>query len=280
MAKVAVLGLGAMGSRMAARLMEAGHDTRVWNRTLRKNTVPGVKAMDSPARAADGADLVLSMVRDDAASEAVWLGEGGALQTLAQNAVAADASTISPAHARHLGEVIGPRFLHTPVIGSRPQAEAGQLVVFAGGGAEEIEKARPVLSAFAGSVHPFPSPEAASLAKLSVNGMFALQLAALAELFGLARKSGSSDEALREAIAATPVLSPAAAMASQAMLAGNFAPAFPIDLVEKDLQLLTDAAEKAGARAPLASATCAVFGEAKANGYSGDNITGIAQIYP
>jgi 3-hydroxyisobutyrate dehydrogenase-like beta-hydroxyacid dehydrogenase len=138
MTKVTVLGLGAMGSRMAANLLKAGHAVTVWNRSPAKTLVTaGAQLAASPKAAAQGADFVIAMVRDDDASRDLWLSpETGAFAGLSQGAVAIESSTLTANWARTLGEEAKQRgltFLEAPVAGSRPQAEAAQLVYFVGG---------------------------------------------------------------------------------------------------------------------------------------------------
>src|ERR1700761_3541667 len=140
MTKIAVLGLGAMGSRMAANLLKAGHQVTVWNRTpdvAAALVAAGAKQVLTPREAAMGADFVIAMVRDDEASRTIWLApETGALAGLAKDAIAIESSTLSPSWVRELGGVVakkGVAFLEAPVAGSRPQAEAGQLVYLVGG---------------------------------------------------------------------------------------------------------------------------------------------------
>lgn len=270
MMRVGVLGLGAMGRRMAARLVAAGHEVTVWNRS------PGVAVegavAGSLAEAARG-EVVIAMVRDDAASGAVW---AEALPVMAKGALAVECSTLSPAHVTELharAAAVGVDFLDAPVAGSRPQAEAGALVFLAGGEAAAVARAEPVLRAMGRAVHHAGAPGAGAVVKLMVNTLLAAQVAAMAELMGMAARAGLEMERALAAVADTPVWSPALAGASGAMRVRSFAPAFPIDLVVKDLALA--AAEEM----PMASATLDIYSKAAAQGHGGDNITGVVQLY-
>ncbi|MFM2391916.1 MAG: hypothetical protein RLZZ437_3471 [Pseudomonadota bacterium] len=273
---IAFLGLGAMGSCMVARLVAAGHDVTVWNRTARP-APPGATVATTPRAAAQGADVVISMLRDDAASDTVWLDPAvGAMACLSAQAIGIEASTISPAQARRLHAARGNAlFLDSPLAGSRPQAEAGQLIFMAGGDAAVLERATPVLLAMGGAVHHAGGPGAGAAVKLLVNSLFAAQLAALAELIGMAQALGVDPARAIEVFGATPVASPAAKGAAAAMLARNFAPAFPIDLVVKDLGL----ALGSGGALPVTQAVAAIFDAAVTEGFGQDNITGIIQRY-
>lgn len=279
---IAVLGLGAMGSRMAAKLIDAGHEVTVWNRSQAHPTPQGATRAASPADAAAGASLVISMLRDDAASQAVWLGEGGALASLPENAVGIECSTLSMPFVSELGEVFakaGRAFLDAPLAGSRPQAEAGQLIFFVGGDPQALETARPALEAMGAAVHHAGAAGAGALVKLMVNALFGAQLALLGEVIGMARRSGHDVARAVEILGATPVASPAAKLSAGAMLGEAFPPAFPIDLVEKDFGLLAASAAALGASVPLGEATRAIYAAAKGEGYGEDNITGIVQRY-
>lgn len=282
MAKVAFLGLGAMGGRMAARLAAAGHEMTVWNRTPAAAApllAAGARAVGSPRAAAEGAEVVLSMLRDDAASTAVWDDPGeGAAAGLAPGAVAAEASTLTPGRVGRLAARVsaaGAGFLAVPVLGSLPQAEAGTLVHLAGGDAALVERMRPILAVTGSSLRHVGGPEDAALAKLLVNGLFAVQAAALAETLGRARRGGIGAAALRDLLEGLPVLSPAAAGLLGLMVAGRDAPLFPVELVAKDLGYLLDG----GGSQPVATAAAAVFANASRAGHGAANISAVHRLY-
>lgn len=278
---ISFLGLGAMGARMAGRLVAAGHDVTVWNRSDGE-TPAGAARAASPAEAASGADLVFSMVRDAAASRDVWTGSDGALAALKPGAVGVECSTLSLPFVRELAGAFADRgrgFLDAPVAGSRPQAEAGALIFLVGGEDPDLAAARPALEAMSGAIHHAGPAGSGALVKLMVNALFGAQVAALAELIGLARRAGGDGPRAVEILCATPVAAPALQAAGPAMLGEAFPPAFPIDLVAKDFRLLTESAREAGARLPLGEATRAVYEAAAREGYAEDNITGVVQRY-
>lgn len=286
MTRIAVLGLGAMGARMVARLLQAGHEVSVYNRTAAAAealAAQGARPAASPGDAAVGAAAVISMVRDDEASRAVWLDpDRGAAAVLAPGTLAIESSTLTPDWARELaGEIAaaGGRFLEAPVAGSRPQAEAGQLIYFLGGAAADLETARPILESLGAALHHVGPAGTGAVVKLAVNALFGIQVAAVAELLGLVRRSGVDPQLAAEILGATPVMSPAAKGAAAAMLAGNFAPLFPIDLVEKDFGYVSAAAAAAGAQVPTAEAVRQVYACAKDRGFGGANIAGVVQLF-
>lgn len=286
MTRIAFLGLGAMGGRMARRLLDNGHDVTVWNRTVGAADGligAGAKWAESPYRAAEGAELVISMVRDDEASMRVWCHPAdGALKGMENGAVGIECSTLTVTHVRELAAQMaeqGVGFLDAPVAGSRPQAKAGQLIFLAGGEASTLAKVQPILQVMGGKVLHAGENGAGAATKLLVNAMFGIQLSAMAELIPMVSSLGIAPEAAVEAFSATPVCSPAAAGAAGAMLNRQWQPAFPIDLVAKDFSLLQQTGESVKGPLPVTTAVSEVFASACKEGFGGDNITGIIQRY-
>lgn len=283
---IGIIGLGAMGARMAQRLLDAGHDVAVYNRTAERAKAlveAGATAAQTPRGAASGRDIVVSMVRDDDASRAVWLdGETGALAALRKGAVAIESSTLTPAWTTELANAIqdtGATFLDAPVAGSRPQAEAGKLIYLVGGDGAVLDGVREVLLAMGAAVHHVGPIGAGMSIKLAVNALFGVQVAALAELLGMLRRSGIADMQAMEVLCAMPITSAAAKGVGGLMAARKFDPMFPIALVEKDLGYAADHAERLGTTAPTTSAVRAVYARALTEGFGADNITGVAKLY-
>ena len=173
----------------------------------------------------------------------------------------------------------GVRFVDVPLAGSRPQAEAGELIFFVGGDKHTVSELTPALDVLGSRIHQLGQLGHGMAMKLAVNALFGTQVAALAELIGLLERSGlSATEAMRT-LASVPVTSPAAAAAGQAMIARAWQPAFPIDLVAKDFRTLAHSAAHLGTPLPLAGATATVFEAACTEGFGEDNITGLVQRY-
>lgn len=278
--RIALLGTGEMGSRMGLRLLNAGHSLTVWNRSpdrTRLLILQGAVLASSPREAAASADLVLSMVRDDDASRSVWLDPlTGTLNALQPHAVAVECSTLSVALARQLAHAcarLGVGFLDAPVVGSRPQAEAGKLVYLVGGDREYLDIASPVFEVTGSTVHHVGASGTGAAFKILVNGLFGVQVAAVAELFCAADLFGVDPSAFAEVLSTLAVCSPASAIAARAMVDGSFAPAFPVELAAKDLGLLRDA------NTPVCNATSQIFSEAMARGLSKENLTAVAKLY-
>ena len=286
MAKVTVLGMGAMGSRMAILLLKAGHEVTVWNRTLGKTELvekAGARVANTPRTAVREAEFVISMVRDDEASKQVWLDpDSGAIAGLEPNVVAIESSTLTLAWTKELAQQFQAReiaFLDAPVAGTRPQAEAAQLIYFVGGEAETFTSAEPILQSMGGAVHHAGSVGSGMTIKLAVNSLFAIQISALGELIGLMRGCGLDETKAVELFSSTPVCSLAAKMAAGAMVSGKFAPLFPIDLVAKDMSYAIKTAQANDVTTPLVETTYNVCAEAIARGYGDDNITGLVKLY-
>jgi 3-hydroxyisobutyrate dehydrogenase len=286
MAAVAVLGIGAMGSRIASGLLGAGHQVTIWNRTPRiyeALAARGVAAAATPAQAVQRAEFVIACVRDDQASRSVWLDSlHGALQAMPSEAIAIECSTLTVAWIRELSALASAankRLIDAPFAGSRPQADNRQLIFFAAGNNDALGAATPILRAL-GQVHTVGQTGCGAALKLSVNALFATQIAQFAELLAVLENSGVERDLAVEVIGQTPVVSPALRAAAAAMLSGNFAPMFPIELVAKDLNCALASAKATGCATPITAVASSVFGNALGAGFATDNITGVVQLYP
>jgi 3-hydroxyisobutyrate dehydrogenase len=280
--RIAMLGSGAMGSRMAVRLLAAGHEVSLYNRTA-ANAQPlvsmGATFAATPRAAVGGAEVVLCMVRDDAASADVWCGaEAGALAGLSATAVVLECSTVTQKWALQLHDLVtrrGARCLDAPVLGSRPQAEAGALIFLVGGPALVLDAARGVLTSLGGSIlHVGPAGQGAAL-KLLINALFGIQVAAMSEFLQLARNAGVDQQALPGLLEQIPVLSAAARNATNLMLSGKHEPMFPIELVIKDLEYARALDRSQGQHTALINSTIGKFHQAQVQGLGGRNITAV-----
>lgn len=285
MARVAVLGVGAMGSRMAMALIRADHRVTVWNRSpepVQAMVAMGAVAAQTPRHAATQSEFVISMVRDDEASRRVWLHPTTGALAGCSDAIAIESSTLSLAWVKELSlacEKKKVRFIDAPVAGSRAQAEAAKLIYLVGGEPYALSLAEPILRAMGTSVcHAGPVGSGAAV-KLAVNALLAIQVAAIAELFGFLRGAGVDESLALEIISATPVCSQATKAAAAAMIAGNFAPAFPIELVEKDLSYLLLGAQQAKPMLPLSHRAQRLFDEALRQGFGAENLSAVAKLY-
>lgn len=285
MAKISILGLGAMGSRMAANLIKAGHQITVWNRSplaARALIDAGAQSAATPKQAANGAEFVVAMLRDNEASRQVWLDpQTGALEGMVPGAIAIESSTLTADWIRELGGHLSGRglsLLEAPVVGSTPQAEAAQLTYFAGGDIDTFRRSENLLKAMGSSIRHIGPLGAGALAKLATNTLLGIQVTVLAELIGMLKHSGADVGRVLEAAATTPAWSMVAGRLSGLMLKGDFAPQFPIELIEKDFAYTLQTAGS-DAAAPTIAAARGVFRAAIERGLGKDNMTGVVKLF-
>jgi 3-hydroxyisobutyrate dehydrogenase len=286
MQSIAFLGLGAMGSRMAANLAKAGHKVTVWNRDPAKAAALvglGCNVAGTPRAAAAAADLVFSMVTDDDAARRVWLDpQTGALAGLGQRAVAIECSTVTPRWIAELHAAVAARgaaLLDAPVAGSRPQAEAGQLVFMVGGDAEAFARVEPILAPLAARVMHVGGSGQGAVLKLALNAFFAAQLESMAELLGFLARSGFEPMQAADLLATFPIVAPPLAGAARMMAARDKSPLFTIDLIEKDLRYVIEAAAERGSELPGAAASRGAFMKAKEAGHGSSNVSALAMLF-
>lgn len=260
MSKVAVVGLGRMGSAMARRFHEAGHDLVVWNRDTSKAEAvaadTGAEIAEGAAAAASETGVIVTSLADDRALRAVYLGEGGVVDGIRPGTVAIDTSTIDPVTVVEIGEALeaaDARFLDCPVSGSVSTAEAGALVIMAGGDQDDLAAVEPLLSAIAKQVIHVGPRGAGAACKLAVNGLVHGLNVALSEALVLAEKAGVDRHAAYEVFAAGAGGAPFVHYKREAYESPEQAVvAFTLDLVAKDLELITALGSRVGA--PMAQA--------------------------
>ncbi|WP_445682044.1 NAD(P)-dependent oxidoreductase [Radicibacter daui] len=256
--KIGVIGLGQMGAAMARNLLAAGHEVIVWNRDAAKAAplvARGATLAATPAEAAAGG-LVISMLADDRAVEAVTLGQGGLLSADMPGLVHLSMSTISPAlSARLAGEhaKAGGHYVGAPVFGRPPAAEAGKLFIVVAGAADAVAKAEPVLSALGQRQFVVgEEPSAAHLVKLCGNFMLVSTVEALGEAMAAAHKGGVPRAALLEVLNNSIFPGAIYKIYGDMIAAQTFRPAgFTAALGLKDMGLMSDAADGLGAALPL-----------------------------
>ncbi len=282
---IAIIGLGSMGSRMAKRILDAGHKLFIYNRT-KERALPlinsGAIFSETPRETVANADFIISMVTDNEASEAVWLNEKtGAINGLKENSIVIESSTLTTVWIKTLANKVlekGAEFIEAPVIGSRPQAEAGQLVYLLGGSPTTIEKAEKILSQLGGKQFLTGEIGTATAMKLAVNALFGIQTAALGEILGILDKSGIETIKSLEILNELPITSPAMKRIGGLIADKNFSPNFPIELVAKDFRYVLKNAQDVNANAPISQATKDLY-EAASEEFGDDDIAGISQIF-
>ena len=207
MPKVAFIGLGRMGHGMAGRYLDAGFAVAVWNRSQAKAKhliARGARWASSPADAADGADAVVTMVADDEASRAVWLGKDGAAATMKAGSLAIECSTVSHQHALDMARELRGRgliYIDCPVTGLPQAAAAGKLTLLVGADAADLDSAKPYLAPIGDVVRHFGAVGTGTVFKLINNLMGAVQIASLAEGIAMAEQAGLDMNLVAEALA-------------------------------------------------------------------------------
>jgi 3-hydroxyisobutyrate dehydrogenase len=277
--RVAILGLGLMGTGMASRLLSQGFAVTVYNRSPAKGQVlqqSGANVAATPREAADGAAFILSMLADDVAARSVWLGDDGALSGAATRTILIESSTISVDWVRELSAAAGKRgyeLLDAPVTGSKPHAAAGELVFLVGGSVEALAAARPVLAAMSKDiVHVGPSGSGA-LMKLINNAVCGVQAAALAEAIALIERTGlDRDKAVGVLTNGAPG-SPLVKLLSGRMLAKDYTPNFLMRLMAKDLRY---ALKQSGAG--TVAAALQIFDRAIEAGYGEKDFSAVVEL--
>ncbi len=255
MARIAVLGTGLMGARMARNLLQAGHEVAAWNRSPAKARAlagDGAQASDSAAEAVMGADFVITMLSDGAATGAM-IGDNAVTDALREGAVWLDMSSIKPEEARaqaaHL-QGLGFAHLDAPVSGGTKGAEAGSLAIMVGGEAAVFERAAPVFAAMGRPVHVGPAG-AGQVAKLANQAIVAVTIGVVAEAMLLLQKGGADPAAVRQALKGGFADSVILQQHGERMTEGNFQPGGLSKFQLKDLENAMGEAGKYGLRLPL-----------------------------
>ena len=238
--RIAILGLGFIGSAWAANLHADGLALRTWNRTP-KPSAPGFAT--DPATAVAGAEVVIIVVADPPAVSAVL---DAALSGLASHSVVVQASTISPQSTRDFAQRVratGAAYLDAPFTGSKPAAEARQTVFYIGGEAADLERARPALAPLSRAILHVGAVGAASALKLAMNVNIALVCQALSESLTLSRAAGLSDETYFAALKLNASRSGVSDLKEPKLRAGDYSPQFSLKHMDKDLRLALEGAE-------------------------------------
>ena len=257
MTAVAVVGLGAMGGRMARRLLDAGHEVLVWNRTpdkMAQLTDLGAMPAESPADAAHRADAVITMVSDPPALRAVTEGPAGVAAGVGGSVTVIEMSTVGPAAVSRLASALpaGTGLLDAPVLGSISEAESGSLRIFVGGPASLVERWMPLLSTLGSPIHVGPLGAGAA-SKLVANVTLFGALGVLGEALALAEGLSLARDAAFDVLAETP-LAAQAERRRRAVETADYPARFSLSLARKDADLIAEAATASGVDLRLGAA--------------------------
>jgi 3-hydroxyisobutyrate dehydrogenase-like beta-hydroxyacid dehydrogenase len=246
--RVGFIGLGAMGSRMAGRLLAAHHEVVVYNRTPERTKAlaeGGATVAATPRQLAADVDIVCSSVANDAALEQVMFGPDGALAGARAGAMVIEMSTVSPRTSRRLHDAAqstGVAVLDAPVSGSTLQAEQGQLVIFVGGEADVYQKGRPLLAVLGSKTFYLGPSGSGATMKLCVNTLLGLGIQALAEAIALGEKAGLERGRFLDVLGETAVVSPSQKAKLDNARKDEYPAAFALRLMFKDFGLIVQTA--------------------------------------
>jgi 3-hydroxyisobutyrate dehydrogenase-like beta-hydroxyacid dehydrogenase len=278
---VAFLGLGIMGSRMAANLRAAGHDVVVWNRTRSRAEALGEPIAATPAEAASEAEAVVTMVVDGPQVEAILFGPDGAASTARPGTLFVDMSTISPKTARSIAARLAERdlqFLDAPVTGSSPAAEAGTLTIMAGGPEVEFERARPLFEAMGRLVFHVGDTGQGQMLKLINNAVAAANAVTLAQALVVARATGVDLGALTEVMSAGSGGSKMLDLKAGPMQAHDYTTLFKTAHMLKDVRHCLEEGQEAGVPFPAAAFAREVLGAAVGRGHADDDFASVIEV--
>jgi 3-hydroxyisobutyrate dehydrogenase-like beta-hydroxyacid dehydrogenase len=273
------IGAGKMGNPMSRRLLGAGATLAVFD-TVDANcesvVAAGGRKAASVADAAGGADIVFSMIPNDAVLRTVAFGDDGVLAQLAPGAVFCDMSTVAPETSAEVAEAAadkGIAYLRAPVSGSSQLAETGTLTVLVSGPVDAFARCRPAFDAMGTNVFHVGEAEQARYLKLVLNLLIGTTGAVLAEALTLGRKGGLDWQAMLDVISESAAASPYVKYNTEPLKARDFAPLFSTDQMVKDANLICDAATGVGVPLAVGEAMRRHYLDTQADGFGDDNMT-------
>jgi 3-hydroxyisobutyrate dehydrogenase-like beta-hydroxyacid dehydrogenase len=283
MKRIAFFGIGRMGSHMARRLRQAGHEVRVFDpnkQAVAELVVLGAIAEESPAAAAVNADFILLSLPSPATLRAALIGETGALTKAKSGATIVDFSTVDPVTTKALAASAadrGVRFLDGPVSGGVAGAENGKLLIMIGGDEGVLEDARPVLEVLAGRIIHCGPVGSGQLMKLSHNLLTAINTVALGEVLAASLKSGAKLDVLIDVLSGGLAGSKMLDWLAKTLFTAERPAFFALDLMHKDISLALE--EFSGSPMFVGQAVRQVYNAARADGLGGKDSTSVAEFY-
>lgn len=282
--RVGFVGLGTMGRPMAINLARSGFALKVYNRTRERTkdvVEAGAEAVESAREAAEGADLVVTMLSDSPVVREVVLGSGGVLEGCRSGAIIADMSTISPDVAIDIARECSRRdvsFLDAPVTGGEKGAIDGTLSVMVGGDREALEKARPVLQAVSSTITYMGESGSGQEAKLCNQVVCGLNILAVCEGLALGRAAGLDLPTLLAAIGGGAAGSWMLSNLAPRMVDGDWAPGFRVVLQQKDLRLALESAQASLVPLPGTALVQQLFRAAEARGWGDEGTQSLYKV--
>lgn len=270
--QIAWIGLGSMGLPMCLKIIENEKDVTVFNRTKEKTreaVAAGARLADSPEEAVKDAEVIFTMVTDSEALEQVIMGQDGLINSLKENSILIDMSTISPDYSAKLNKVLQAKnanYLRAPVIGSTSLAKSGNLRVICSGDKGVFEKVQYLLKYLSRSQVYLGPREESRYMKLCNNLMVGVIAQMLAETFVFGQKAGLNLQLILNVIEDSPLSSPYILYKSKAMIERDFSPAATVKILEKDFDLILNVAKEIGTDVPITDLTKRCLTKAKETG--------------
>jgi 3-hydroxyisobutyrate dehydrogenase-like beta-hydroxyacid dehydrogenase len=271
---IGLIGMGHMGSHMAPRLIRAGYDLTVYDRTREKaQAIAGATVAETPEEAAAHSDVVISIVTNDAALEEVMLGPNGVLAGTHAGSVIIDMSTVSPRTSRRLFQAArakGVAMIDAAVSGSVPQVEQGSLLIFVGGEHETYQQCQPTLDTLGQSSFYMGPSGMGTTMKLVVNTLLGLGMQALAEAIALGEKAGVEKGLLLDVLSQTAVLTSGQKSKLANVKREQYPTQFALSLQHKDLGLILSEADEISVSMPTTAVAQQMYTAALAKGMDED----------
>jgi 3-hydroxyisobutyrate dehydrogenase-like beta-hydroxyacid dehydrogenase len=279
--KIGFIGLGIMGSRMAANLQSHGNSLVVFNRTRAKAEPllgPCGRFSDSPAEVAEQLDVLFTMLAHPDAVEQAALGDNGFLNHLQPNALWVDCSSVNPSFSKKMAAAAAARkigFVDAPVTGSAAAAADAKLVFWVGAGVADLERIRPLLLCMGNKIVHTGGHGTGTSMKMVINLLLGAGMAAFAEAMALGEGLGISRKMLFDSLLATPAVAPFLAAKREKIESGNFEAEFPLRWMQKDMHLATLSAYEADVAMPLTNVTKEIYRLAMRDGHATEDFSAI-----
>ena len=279
--KIGFIGLGIMGSRMAANLQRHGHSLVVFNRTRAKAEPllgPCGTFSDSPAKVADQVDILFTMLANPDAVEEAALRTNGFLNYLRPNTLWVDCSSVNPSFSKKMAAAAAARqirFVDAPVTGSAAVAEQGKLVFWIGGEGADLETIRSLLLCMGNKIVHVGGHGMGTSLKMVINLLIGNAMAAFAEGMALGEGLGISREVLFDSLLGMPAVAPFLAAKREKIERGNYNPEFPLRWMQKDLHLASVSAYETDVAMPVTNATKEVYRLAMREGHATEDFSAI-----
>jgi 3-hydroxyisobutyrate dehydrogenase len=278
---IGFIGLGLMGAPMAERILTAGYPLVVHNRTREKAKpllTKGARWCDSPRVLGEECSTIFSMVSTPDALSEISLGPRGLLKGLRNAGVHVDMSTVSPTLTQRFARLYktrGSSFLHSPVLGSIPQAAEGSLLLFVGGDAAAYRRVKPIMSLLGRHIWRFKRAEEATHTKLLCNMFIAGMITTLVQAFVYARKAQVDPATLLDILGHSALNAPMYQTKGRAIIEGRFTPRFFVEHMLKDIELILESASGLKVPLPTLQASLRLFRQAMEDGYAREDYAAI-----